>query len=195
MRLRTVVPYSLHKTILQPAVAILLLLTAGCISDYKFESLSEYTIDHNALEDGDSILVIYCSGGPDDNRDREYYYHLVVTTVDGRDTVNLLTHDIKNINEEQPVKAFISSQSPAFKLFQANLEDVRDTNIDSIVVKPISRVVRNLDYKHIEDNHYPTVIGMMGELFTDLPPDVREIAEKNIREAKANKADSSGDSM
>ena len=178
-------------------IAILFFIgLSACTSQHSFKPLSSYKIDNDALKDGDTIGVLYSSGGPNDNRDKEYLYHLIVTTMDSKDTVNLLVPDISSLEQDRPVKTFISSTSAAYKMMLLSAEERKEVeNVNSLKDQSIERVVSNREYAEFEQNHYPTVTGALGELLSSLPEDVQEIIEVQMAEAKAKSEQKAQDSL
>jgi len=141
-----------------------ILLLQGCTSStYHFRELSEFRLDKNALKDGESVQIIYSSGGPDYNPNLEYYYHLIVVSHETGDTVNVLT-TLYNPDETYLTKDFISNENNASKIMQ-NLDKIKNgSNVNDLSTKAITKVASNRDHLKREENNYPSVIGTLGEV-------------------------------
>jgi hypothetical protein len=177
-------------------IILLALFVAGCVSTYSFKPLSSFNIDHNALKDGDTIKVLYSSGGPDDNYDKEYLYHLIVTSVDEQDTFNVLVPDISSLKQENNIKTFISSEGEAYKFLLLSDDDRKKVkNIEELKGEPIERVISNREFPGANDNKYPTVIGMLGELMDSLPDDIQRVVEQQAKRQNGDSAVSPSDSL
>lgn len=139
-------------------------IICGCESRYTYRKLSSYNIDTTSLKDSDTIKILYCSGGPDDNSDRTYFYHLVVVNVNkASDTVNVLVPDISSLSEDNNVKIF-STANNEINLLLTELKKQNEANdISHMSTTDINRVIVNKDFDSEMNNNYPTVIGLLAE--------------------------------
>lgn len=72
-------------------VAIYSLLLLSCNRGYKFWDISKFNIVDSALHDNEEIKLFYTSQGPGNNKDLEYYVHIIGISQKTGDTVNILT--------------------------------------------------------------------------------------------------------
>jgi hypothetical protein len=161
---------------------VILLLTACNFINYGRRDISEFRIDHSALAYGETIRIIYCSGGPYNNKP-SFYYHLIA--VGGKnDTVNLLVQDISSldIKNTPPEKVFISSESESYALLQRNGELKPGENYEKLKPVKFDKVISNRKFKDIEENNYPTVIGLLGETVENLPDEVMDMLPDDAKE-------------
>jgi hypothetical protein len=151
----------------------------GCSSNFEYRSLSQYKIDTTALKDGDTIRVIFSSGGPNSNEDREYLYHLIAVNVNKpEDTVNVLVPEISSLDESDNIKVFASQNSAIYKLFNSGKEISEIKHIDEAQPVEINKVVVHKDYLAPEDTHFPVIIGMLTESMSSLPGDTQQWIDK-----------------
>lgn len=152
---------------------ISLMLICSCNRQYEYRDLSSYNVDTTSLKDGDTIKVIYCSGGPN-NSDKSFYYHVIAVNIHmGQDTVNILVPDISSLSQTDNYKIYISAQNSAFALLNSGKELKDIKNVNDVKAIDIKRVVTNTDFADWENNSYPTVIGMLGEELASVPDDVK----------------------
>lgn len=148
-------------------LALLCLLLSSCQNTYEFWNISKFNMDANALEDEEPIKVLYTSRAPDNNKDLEYYIHLVVVSQKTGDTVNLLTTANNGFTEEDIDKVFnyFGPENIVTKASQIDIEELKNMEprrIDQMKLQKINKVVRDPKFDYIADNDYPTVIGTVG---------------------------------
>ncbi|MCI4668311.1 MAG: hypothetical protein MRZ79_09245 [Bacteroidia bacterium] len=150
------------------SMATIFLLNA--CSKYSYWDISEFNMDSNALENNEEIKLIYSSNGPNDNKERTYYYHIIVVSQKSGDTVNVLTTLNHGFNRKDMTKIFhfFNEDHPASKLLQMDLKDLANLksidNSDRPQTKKIMRVARDPNFDHIAQNSFPTIIGTIGNL-------------------------------
>jgi len=119
----------------------------------------------NALEDNEEIKLLYTSSGPNDNKNLEYYVHLIVVSQKTGDTVNVLT-TLDNgfaIEDKDKVFLYLSKDNPATKIIQTDITQVKDADeINRLQLKDIKKVLRDPKFDYIANNNFPTVIGAIG---------------------------------
>lgn len=148
-------------------LAALLFLLTSCGSTYKYWDISKFKMDKNALADGEEIKLLYASGGPGNN-DLDHYLHLIAISQKTGDTVNILTTADNGLTAEDKDKIFnyFNEENDVTKISQMDLDKLQDIknadDIDKIELKKIDKVVRDPKFDYLANNHYPTVIGMIG---------------------------------
>jgi len=148
-------------------LAGLLFLLTSCGNTYDYWDISKFKMDNTALADNEEIKLLYASGGPGNN-DMDHYLHLIVVSQKTGDTVNILTTADNGITAEDKDKVFhyFNQENDATKISQMDPEKLKDIknvdDISKIALKKIDKVVRDPKFDYLADNHYPTVIGMIG---------------------------------
>jgi hypothetical protein len=141
-------------------LVLLVLILSSCAHNYEFWDISKFKMDETALEDNEEIKLLYSSRAPDDNKDMNYYIHLVAVSQKTGDTVNILTTANNGFNQEDGNKVFnfFNEDNVASKVLQEKTGNNNSSN------KPIDKVARDPQFDEIADNNYPTVIGVIGTL-------------------------------
>jgi hypothetical protein len=140
----------------------------GCGGKFKYWEVEKFNMKPDALKDNERIKVIYTSNGPDENKDLEFYIHVIVVSQESLDTVNVLTPIQYGFTKEDIDKEFIFIDQDnilykmGLKAGQAGAD--MDKMVDGIqaVHEPITKVVRDPDFDFLADNNHPTVIGAIG---------------------------------
>lgn len=164
-------------------------MLSGCGSKWEFWHISKFTIDQNALKDSADIRLLYCSYGPDipvdfadqtgtitstkDGRTEvfqitDYYVHYIVIDITSGDTLNILTPEAMEINENADNEVFYYTQDiDDFKKMMYNKDFPKKikpgTNIknNKFNIPKHDRVARDPSFDHVADNEYKTVIGFI----------------------------------
>lgn len=151
-------------------VAIYSLLLLSCNRGYKFWDISKFNIVDSALHDNEEIKLFYTSQGPGNNKDLEYYVHIIGISQKTGDTVNILT-PVNNgftIDDLDKVYNYFDQNNLMSQVVLANPENLVDANnvneAKRNLQKKITKVARDPQYDAIADNHYPTVIGTIGTI-------------------------------
>lgn len=153
---------------IKPFIILLLLgITFSACSKktgYQFWEISKFTINDSALRDGEPIKLLYASRGPDYNKNREYYYHVIVISQETGDTVNILTTIMNGFKPEsnKQVYNYISPNNQFYPFLDENNNEAGNNN------KTITKVARDPEFDYIADNNFPTVIGMIGSTKLDI---------------------------
>lgn len=128
---------------------------------FSYRDISEFKFDTTVLKNNDAVLVLNVSGGPDLNEEIDYYYHWIIQNKISGDTINLLIPFIVPIGENNNSYNYFNQESNEYKflIIPSDAKDIRDYK-----PKEIKRVITNKDFKDIEHNNYPTVIGVLGEI-------------------------------
>ncbi|MFZ6052526.1 hypothetical protein [Halocola ammonii] len=151
------------KSFLMLTLSASVLIT--CNSGYEYWDISQFEINENALADGEEIMVLYNSQGPDNNEDLGYYYHMIVVSQESGDTVNVLTTANTVFSEDYKGKTlnFYDQNNIATKAMQnfGDFESVED--LENAEEVEIDKVARDPKFDQIADNDYPTVIGSIGK--------------------------------
>jgi len=84
----------------------LFLMLISCETDYYFWSIDKFEFKKDALNDDEKVKLLYTSNGPDENTNRDYYYHLIVVSQVTGDTVNVLTASQNGFNESSENEVF-----------------------------------------------------------------------------------------
>ena len=133
---------------------------------------SHFNLQPKALRDEEPIKLLYSSPRVS-NKKLEHYIHLVAVSQETKDTVNILTvvdngfttadaDKIYNYLGPDNVTAQISMMDPE------ELTETTDLNkLPKKTQKDIRKVTRDPNFDNIANNHFPTVIGMIG---TVTPP-------------------------
>ncbi|MES2773432.1 MAG: hypothetical protein V4722_04580 [Bacteroidota bacterium] len=134
----------------KPALMLALLAVVACGSKYRLWDIDKFKIDAGALAPLEEIKLLYSSRAPDMAADRNYYLHVVVVSQKTGDTVNILTTSDNGFvaTDGDKVFNFIPEINPS---------------------KEIHKVARDPEFDGIADNHFPTVIGTIGQVFKSPP--------------------------
>lgn len=148
--------------------AIYCLLLLSCNRGYKFWDISKFNIVDSALHDNEEIKLFYTSQGPGENKDLEYYVHIIAISQKTGDTVNILT-PVNNgftIDDLDKVYNYFDQNNLMSQVVLANPENLVDANkvneAKKNLHKKITKVARDPQFDVIADNNYPTVIGTIG---------------------------------
>lgn len=138
-------------------------------TDYQYWDVSMFHMDSAALSDTEEIKILYASGGPDDNKNKDYYYHFVAISQLSGDTVNVLSIFNSAILERDKNNVFnyFNMNNHVSKLIYMGIEKSGDfkhqDDLDSFDIQTnISKVARDPNFDYIARNNYPTVIGVIG---------------------------------
>ncbi len=147
---------------------LLLVLLFGCNSRYKYWDISQFTMDPAALKNEEKIKLLYTSHAPDDNKNREYYIHLIVISQESGDTVNVLTTAENGFKatDRDSVFNFFDVNSPVTKFTEMSLEDIKEGDniqFENIKLKKIDKVARDPKFDNLASNHHSTIIGSIGK--------------------------------
>lgn len=147
---------------------ICILLLISCDKGYKFWDISKFNIVDSALHDNEEIKLFYTSRGPGNNKDLEYYVHIIAISQKTGDTVNILTpmDNGFTIDDLDKVYNYFDQNNLMSQLVLANPENLVDANKVSEAKRnfqtKITKVARDPKFDMIADNNYPTVIGTIG---------------------------------
>lgn len=159
------------KKLNQLVVILLAIGLLSACSKFKTFEVSDFNLDTSALRNGEAIKIIYASQGPDENKAREYYYHMIaVSQLDG-DTVNILTlgNSVYSNAMIDSVYNFINDSLVLSVMEGVNLDEITEMDLtDSLklirntpIPKP-TKVARDPQFDHIAKNKFPTTIGIIG---------------------------------
>jgi len=141
------------------------ILLSSCGNNYEYRDISQFSIEDTALEDGEEIKLLYTSRGPDNNKDLDYYIHVIVISQKSGDTVNLLTM-VDNgfrIGDKYKTYNYFDQNNPVTKVMQVRPESLEDIEaMKNVRPKEIQKVARDPKFDYIADNDFPTVIGSIG---------------------------------
>ena len=122
----------------------------------------------SALKDNEEIKLLYSSRAPDNNKDLDYYVHLIAVSQKTGDTVNILT-TVENYltnDDKDKIYNYFDQNNIITKVSQQDLSKIK--NMESVdkatkdIPKKITKVARDPQFDHIADNRFPTVIGSIG---------------------------------
>lgn len=135
-------------------------LFSSC-SHYTFRSIEEFNLVDDALQAGEHVKIIYCSGAPDENLNFDYYVHMIGVSQETNDTVNILTLSTYMVERGDLDYYFEPENSDVVKIMQ-NLEKLtQGTNIADLSTKNIAKVVSNKTTADQAINKYPTALGIL----------------------------------
>lgn len=138
----------------------------------KFRDIEEYSIEPAALNDGDSVNVLYWSNGPNAGDDQDFYYQYVVVKVNSTDTVRILSPSNNIIEEGDTGFEYISLDSKrdvariAFIAIDdyKTLEDIKNVNdLKSAEFPAYKKVYSPGEFEYYENTKYPTVLGIVAQ--------------------------------
>lgn len=141
----------INKIIKSVAISFLCIgMIISCNSGYDYWELSEFNMQQDALQDMDSIRMVYYSNGPALNDNDGAYIHSVVVSVKTGDTIIILEPSLGKFspNDGDKIFYYISSNSEFGKILSA------DVNFDKY-----TKVIRDPKFDKIAHNDFPTVIG------------------------------------
>lgn len=146
-------------------IIMLFFVLTGCQpKKFTYTDLSEYTIDTAALKDQELVSIIYFSGGPDYNNEQKYYYRYIVVSESTGDTVNVLSSVRTDVDLEAPIKRFLNPNAENAITIDNLLELAQRTQGKGNYKKhDITRVINNRDFKNVEKNNYPYIVGLFAE--------------------------------
>lgn len=126
--------------------------------------ISEYNIDTTALHHNERIEVLCASDKVFPTDDFDYYVHALVVSLETGDTVNVLVTGVIDITESNRISAFISPDNTIAKVLQ-NLDEIKDgANVNDLEPSKFEKVHRDPEYISIKTSHFPSIIGVIGEL-------------------------------
>jgi hypothetical protein len=150
-------------------LAFISLCINACSSGYEFWDIAAFNIESDALAEFEEIKVIYTSRGPDNNKNQDYYIHMIAVSQKTGDTVNILTtvdHGF-TATDANKVFNFFGQNNPASQLLHVDAEKIKNMkNVDELndveIRKDIELVARDPKFDYLAINNYPTVIGYIG---------------------------------
>lgn len=144
------------------------LFLISCNKGYKFWEVSKFNIVDSALKDNEEIKLLYTSRGPGNNKDLEYYVHVIAVSQKTGDTVNILTplDNGFSMDDLDKVYNYFDQNNLMTQVVLANPENLVDAdkvnNAGTNLQKKITKVARDPQFDMIADNKFPTVIGSIG---------------------------------
>lgn len=147
---------------------ILLLATfiaSSCNNQFSYRDISEFSIDTSVLHNGDSVEIIYSSGGPMDETSNKHLFHVVAVSLKTNDTINLLSYNISPVKIGGRDLQFIDPYSPINRLH--NYPDVKNIkDLENIPVKFPQNIVRNNEHPEFYfAKKYPAIVGSLGHVY------------------------------
>ncbi len=138
---------------------------------YKFQyfEVNDFNIQPGALKNADVVQIIYAQNIDYEDYRNGYVQFLVVAKSTG-DTVNVLSsHNPYEDWAENPKKlyAFFNEESDFSKLSHLSSEESSKINPEDLKNTPPKRfniIVRIRGFEDILNNHFPTVIGVVGDI-------------------------------
>lgn len=157
------------------AIAALTLLICACGHKYEFWDISKFTIDNEALAEYEKVQILYSSQGPYHDEDAlPFYTHLLVVSLATGDTVNILTptsHEL-SLDQKDQIFHFLKQDNVATKLIQMNADEINNVkDINDLANQPaqiITKVSRDPKFDFLADNNYPSIIGIIVTVHTNL---------------------------
>ncbi|MDZ7845637.1 MAG: hypothetical protein U5L96_02025 [Owenweeksia sp.] len=146
-------------------VLIICPLFQSCSPDYQYWPLKHFSINKDALQNGEKVKLLYTSRGPDANQDLSYYYHLLVVSESTGDTVNVLTYADNGFEMGDAERSFLyfDRESLQARALLSSFNSITDFNKMKNSQPPvINKVARDPAYDQVADNNFPTVIGVIG---------------------------------
>lgn len=132
-------------------------LLVSCSDKFEKRSIQEFQLDETIIKHGDSVEVIYCSGAPDFNQELDYYIHMIGVKMDTKDTFNLLTTSLFEVEKDHRYTQFISLEGKA-----SLAADSVSLEVNDMLDKQIDSVISNIKFQIYEENDFPTTIGFLG---------------------------------
>lgn len=134
-------------------IAVFSAFLSSCSDRFEYRGLNEFVITDSVIMQGDKVSVLYCSGGPEKERDKpEFYYHLLVRSAATGKTINLLSPTMPDLKTEEELFVLLD-RSEVNKVLSATGSDT--------AWQQLTKVVRNRHYLEIEDNKFATQVGML----------------------------------
>lgn len=130
-------------------------------NDFMKVPLSSFDIKNELLEDKSLVQVLSFSGMPDNNENFDYYIHMIIVSVDSKDTFNLLTIDPSMIIDDSDKQMHFFAQKSV--IYQTMFEELKKTK-KSEHKGEITEVALDKKFESDIHNNYPTVIGILGTL-------------------------------
>jgi hypothetical protein len=149
----------------------LIIIISSCGNDFVERDITEYNLQQEALPDGSMVELLYTSGGPDLNKELEYYYQYIVIEKQSGDTFRVLAPYVFGVDGSENNLQYTSITSKdkgkmltSLYLINPDLADkYKNINdIDSIPKFNINKVICHYKIFVIEVENYPTVIGFLG---------------------------------
>lgn len=143
------------------------LLLSNCNDEKNtFWDITKFKIDESALVDSEEIKILYASNGPEQNKDKLFFYHVVVVSVKTGDTINILSTINNNFKESDQYKVYNFLNQNNFDSIENKFDSAQISHSslldNSLKTSTISKVVRDTNFDNIADNSYPTIIGFIG---------------------------------
>ncbi|MCB0538591.1 MAG: hypothetical protein KDE33_13805 [Bacteroidetes bacterium] len=135
----------------------------ACAPNVEYQKTDNFTIDNNALKNGDKITLLYSSATPQNEEKLTYFIHLMAEKQETGDTVNILTvfnrgagkGSSKNefifytLNSDEG-KAYFDKLKASYEI-KKNIEDIDD----------IDRVTYDKRFDFLTKNNHPTIVGFI----------------------------------
>lgn len=138
--------------------------TSGEVDPAHLIDVSQYNIDTTALHHKERIEVLCASDRVFPTDELDYYVHTLVVSLETGDTVNVLAVGSIDITENNRISTFISPNDPIAKILQ-NVNNIKTgTNAKDLEVSKFKKVHRDPEYISIETSHFPSIIGLIGEI-------------------------------
>ncbi len=123
--------------------------------------VSEFPIKRNALKNHDTVEIVYASGGPDYNQNKQYFYQYIVISQSSGDTVRVLSTPRYDFNYSSERKIFISDEST---------EQMDKIILENFGIKgsPPEKVIYKKEHDLALNKKIPTTTGIFAETSSTL---------------------------
>ncbi|MHB1277656.1 MAG: hypothetical protein ACYC1Q_04595 [Bacteroidia bacterium] len=136
---------------------------AACKEERPFFSVSQFTLQQGALEDGENVKLLYYSGHAKDADD--YFAQVIVLSEKSGDTFNILMPSSLHIEHGDTSSTF-GYQSFNNPVYMEIVKDTKYWTSEESVLTNIKKVTRDPRYDETALNTYPTCVGIIGKVIT-----------------------------
>jgi hypothetical protein len=129
----------------------------ACNNSVDMRNVSDFKICNTCVKEDEPIEIIHRTQGPIDNKNFEFYYHMVGITSTTRDTFNFLSPDDPYVTPSDNKRTFSFSMMKTVE--NLHLTDSVGQKIDT-TLRDIKKVAIDKDFS---DSYlrYPTVRGIL----------------------------------
>ena len=148
-----------------PSLLLAIFLLHACVPDIAYRDLSEFQLNPSALDNLETIELLYASATPNKEEHLTYFIHAVGVSKTTGDTINVLSTFNRGAGGGSSKNEFkyLSLESEEGKAYFTKMYGDQNTessyNFKSILA--IDRVTYDKRFDYIAKNHYPTVIGFL----------------------------------
>lgn len=148
-----------------PSLLLAIFVLHACVPDIAYRDISEFQIIPSALNNLETIELLYASATPTEEEHLTYFIHAVGISTTTGDTINVLTTFNRGAGGGSSKNEFkyLSLEYEEGKAYFMKMYGDQNTDItyDFSSILTINRVTYDKRFDYIAKNNYPTVIGFL----------------------------------